>query len=69
MWDFFKQYNGLEQKLIQNKYDSAASRYYKKKLAAEVNDIPFEDKEPAKNAEELLDRGLDKSKELASKAG
>jgi hypothetical protein len=38
-------------------------------LAAEVNNLPFDDKEPAKNAEELLDRGLDKSKELASKAG
>jgi ADP-ribosylation factor GTPase-activating protein 1 len=69
LWDFFKQYNGLEQKLIQNKYDSAAAKYYKKKLASEVNNIAFEEKEPAKNAEELLDRGLDKSKELASKAG
>jgi len=38
-------------------------------LAAEVNNLPFDDKVPAKNAEELLDRGLDKSKELASKAG
>ncbi len=69
LWDFFKQYNGLEQKPIINKYDSAAAKYYKKKLAAEVNNLPFDAKEPAKNAEELLDRGLDKSKELASKAG
>ena len=69
LWDFFKQYNGLEQKLIQSKYDSAPAKYYKKKLAAEVNNLPFDAKEPAKNAEELLDRGLDKSKELASKAG
>ena len=69
LWDFLKQYNGLETKMIQNKYESAAAKYYKKKIAAEANGLPFDDKEPAKNAEELLDRGLDKSKELASKAG
>lgn len=55
--------------MIQNKYDSAAAKYYKKKLAAEVNGLNFEEKEPAKNTEELLDRGIDKSKELAVKAG
>lgn len=42
LWDFFKQYNGLEIKTIQNKYESAAAKYYKKKLAAEVNGIPFD---------------------------
>jgi ADP-ribosylation factor GTPase-activating protein 1 len=42
LWDFFKQYNGLEIKMIQNKYESAAAKYYKKKLAAEVNGLPFD---------------------------
>lgn len=42
LWDFFKQYNGLEIKTIQNKYESAAAKYYKKKLTAEVNGIPFD---------------------------
>jgi phage tail tape-measure protein len=69
LWDFFKQYNGLEQKLIQNKYTTSAAKYYKQKLAAEVNGLPFNEKEPPKNAEEYLDRGVATTKEIASKAG
>jgi len=44
LWDFLKQYNGLETKMVQNKYESAAAKYYKKKIAAEANGLPFVEK-------------------------
>ena len=69
IWEFLKQYNGLEQKPIHSKYLSSAAQYYKKKLAAEATNQVFTDKEPPKNAEEILDRGVEGAKNLASKTG
>ncbi len=37
LWDFLKQYNGLEQKPIPGKYKHAASSYYRKRLAAQTS--------------------------------
>jgi Putative GTPase activating protein for Arf len=42
LWDFFKQYNGLEQKPISSKYKAAAASYYRKRLAAETSNMPFD---------------------------
>lgn len=69
LWDFLKQYNGLEQKPIFTKYSSGAAGYYKRKLAAEATGLPFSEKEPPKNAEEYLDRGLEGAKNVAKTAG
>lgn len=69
LWDFLKLYNGLEQKPIAAKYTSSAALYYKRKLAAEGAGQPFDEKEPAKNAEELFDRGVDSAKSVAKSAG
>ena len=69
LWDFLKQYNGLEQKGIQAKYTSNAAGYYKRKLASEAAGLPFGEKEPPKNAEEYLDRGLEGAKGVAKTAG
>ena len=69
LWDFLKQYNGLEQKPIPGKYQSAASSYYRKRLAAQCSGLHFDGKEPPKNAEEFLDRGVEGAKVVANKAG
>lgn len=37
LWDFFKQYQGLEQKPVQVKYSSAPASYYRKRLAAQAS--------------------------------
>ena len=36
LWDFFKQYQGLEQKNILAKYASAPARFYRKRIAAQA---------------------------------
>ena len=69
LWDFLKQYTGLEQKPIQVKYTSNASGYYKRKLASECSGLPFSEKEPPKNAEEFLERGVEGAKSVAKTAG
>lgn len=69
LWDFFKQYNGLEQKPILAKYKSAAASYYRRKLSCEATGLPFSEKEPPKNAEEFLDRGVEGAKVAAKSAG
>lgn len=69
LWDFFKQYAGLEQKPIASKYKSAAASYYRKKLAAETLGHTYDGKEPPKNAEEFLDRGVEGAKVVAKNAG
>jgi len=69
LWDFFKQYQGLEQKPIQTKYSSAPASYYRKKLAAQATGLPFDGKEPPRNAEEYLDRGLEGAKTGLKTAG
>jgi ADP-ribosylation factor GTPase-activating protein 1 len=69
LWDFLKQYAGLEQKGVSQKYESAAARFYRKKLNAEATGRPFSEKEPPKNAEEYLDRGVEGAKSVAKSAG
>lgn len=69
LWDFFKQYTGLEQKAIPTKYTSSPASYYRKRLAAEATGRSFVDKEPPKNAEEYLDRGVEGAKSVAKTAG
>lgn len=70
LWDFLKQYSGgLEQKPIQTKYASAAAAYYRRKLGADASNQPFSEKEPPKNAEEYLDRGVEGAKSVAKSAG
>jgi hypothetical protein len=69
LWDFFKQYNGLEQRAIGGKYTTSAAAYYRRKIAHEATYQQFNDKEPPKNAEEYLDRGVDQAKKVAVQAG
>ena len=69
LWDFFKQYSGLEQKPIANKYNTTAASYYRRKLAHEATHQFFDEKEPPKNAEEYLDRGVEGAKKVAAQAG
>lgn len=69
LWDFFKQYNGLEQKPILAKYKSAAASYYRRRLSAEATGQVFVGKEPPKNAEEFLDRGVEGAKTVAKATG
>ena len=69
LWDFFKQYNGLEQKMIDAKYASSAANYYRRKIAHEATYLPFTDKEPPKNADEFIDRGVGQAKKVAFAAG
>lgn len=69
LWDFLKQYGGLEQKPVPHKYDSKAARYYRKKLTSEATGVSFSEKEPPKNAEEYLDRGVEGAKSAAKTAG
>lgn len=33
LWDFLKQYNGLEQKPVNTKYTSSAASYYRRMIA------------------------------------
>ena len=56
LWEFFKQYTGLEQKPFNYKYTSSAAAYYRRKLSHEALGRPFDEKEPPKNAEEFIDR-------------
>lgn len=67
-WDFMKDYN-LEAKEIVPKYLSSESLYYKRRLAAIIQDRNFEEKAPAKNVDELMDKGLDFSKKAVAKGG
>lgn len=69
LWDFLKQYNGLEQKPIAAKYKSAAASFYRKKISAEALGHQYDGKEPPKNAEEFLDRGVEGAKVAAKTAG
>ena len=51
--------------MIHVKYSSSAASYYRRKLAAEVSGHMFDEKEPPKNAEEYLDRGVEGAKNVA----
>ena len=66
-WDFMKQY-GLETREIVAKYKSGPAQYYKKRLAALVMDRSFTQLPPAKDVEEMVDRSVEKGKELGKKA-
>ena len=69
LWDFLKLYNGLEQKPIAAKYKSNAAAYYRRRLAAQAVGLPFTEKQPPRNAEEFLEKGVDGAKSVALKAG
>lgn len=69
LWDFLKQYNGLEQKPVAAKYKHAAASFYRKKISAEALGHVYDGKEPPKNAEEFLDRGVEGAKVAAKTAG
>jgi len=66
-WDFMKDYKS-ETKPISSKYNTAESKFYKKRLAATVQDRPFDDKPPAKNVDEMIDKGVEVTKKGAKKA-
>ena len=61
-WDFFKEYK-LESASISNKYQSKAAKYYKQRLVALAMGKEFNKEKPARNIEEVLDRGLDTTKQ------
>jgi hypothetical protein len=55
-------------KPIASKYRSAEAKYYKKRLAATVENCLFTEKPPAKNMDEMIDKGVDMTKKGAKKA-
>jgi len=67
-WDFMKEYKS-EMKPIASKYRSAEAKFYKKRLAATVENCVFTEKAPAKNMDEMIDKGVDITKKGANKAG
>ena len=66
-WDFMKDYKS-EAKPVFTKYKTGEARYYKKRLAATVEDRAFAEKPPAKNVEEMVDKGVEVTKKGAKKA-
>ncbi|CDW84635.1 UNKNOWN [Stylonychia lemnae] len=67
-WDFIKQYN-MELKDINAKFNSNPIKYYKKRLFALAQGVEFNQEQPPRNAEEILNRGVDGAKNLGKKAG
>ncbi|TNV74259.1 hypothetical protein FGO68_gene6916 [Halteria grandinella] len=65
-WDFMKDYK-TEQKPISIKYNTSEALYYKRRLAALVQDKSFEEKAPARNIDELMDKGLETGKKAVQK--
>ena len=63
-WDFLKEYQS-EQKPLLTKYHTSEAGYYKRRLAALAIEKPFTEKAPAKNFDEILDRGLETGKSVA----
>ena len=59
---------GLETRDIASKYSSKAAKYYRKKVAAEAMGNELTEKPPAKNVEEIMDRGMEKGKNVAKQA-
>ena len=60
-WDFFKEYK-LESASLENKYHSKAAKYYRHRLVALAMGKQFNEEKPARNIEEVFDRGLDSTK-------
>ena len=66
-WDWMKLYN-METRDIYQKYGSKSATYYKRRLASTIQGKEFTEQPPAKNAEELMDKGLQSAKVMAKKA-
>ncbi|CDW89161.1 arf1-directed gtpase-activating [Stylonychia lemnae] len=66
-WDFISQYK-IERDPIGKKYRTKATKYYKRRLSALVQEQEFVEIQPVRNTEELVDRGLEKSKVVLDKA-
>lgn len=67
-WDYMKEY-GQEKLPIRQKYTSGYACYYKRRLSAQVCEIPFHEPQPDKDdVEDMLDKGVEKVKELGAEA-
>ena len=66
-WDFLKEYN-LEWKPINAKYTSKVAKYYRRKLAALVQNREFKEEQPARNIEEVFGKGVSTAKDIGIKA-
>lgn len=66
-WEFMKEYRS-EQKPIATKYLTAEAQFYKRRLAAIVQDNSFLEKAPARNFDELVDKSLDQGKVVLDKS-
>lgn len=62
-----KQYN-LEWKPIESKYNGKETKYYRRKIAAQAQGKEFTEEQPARNIEEVFDRGVGTAKDIGKKA-
>jgi hypothetical protein len=60
-WDFLKEYQS-EQKPIATKYSTSEALFYKRRLAAFVQEKTFTEQPPARNFDEFVDKGLNSGK-------